>query len=92
MNQQEYAQWRSDALTMLNLRYSEEESNVIIDWMDRIKGADERSLMGEIREHLDKILELDTAWNLYNSLTYRMWLYAPHILREDAEEKLRWGE
>lgn len=90
MNQEEYAQWRSDALVMLNLRYTTEESDIIIDWMDRIKGADERSLMGEIRTHLDAILDLDKEWNLYNSLTYRMWLYAPHILRDDREEKARW--
>ena len=92
MNEQEYAQWREDAATMLKLHYSEEECGIIIDWMDRIKGADERSLMGEIRTHLDAILDLDTEWNLYTSLTYRMWLYAPHILREDREERARWGD
>lgn len=85
MNREEYAKWRSDALVMLNLRYSPNESRVIIEWMDRIKGAAERDLMGEIRTHLDAILDLDINWDLYNSLTYRMWLYAPYILIDDAE-------
>jgi hypothetical protein len=93
MNQEEYQQWRIEAFAALTAsRYTKEEADIIIDWMDRIKASNERELLGDKRfQAMIEYYEVDNGeikdWSLYNSLMSRMWNFAPFILREER----RWG-
>jgi len=87
VNEREYAQWRTDALEALLKLYSEEDSNKILRWFDRIKGSEELSLIGQTA--FDGMIAftgigLDKkVWKLYNTMMARMFMYAPLILMED---------
>ena len=84
MNELEYKQWRLDAAMCLSCKYSESEVLTILRWFDRIKGAGERDLIGELRlnafSDFSSAEPSDGKWSLYNSLMSRLWIYAPYIL------------
>lgn len=87
MNQQQHAVWRTDALDALNRRFTAEESKIVIEWFDRIKGADERDLTSnEFQEGLNVIrhvrAELGAEHDLYIDMMMRVWMYAPLIIAE----------
>jgi len=88
MFESEYYQWRSDIVTMLQCKYTEEQANIIANWFDRIKCADECDLIGEesvkaLSNIVNNSLAEKGVWNLYNSLTARVWLYADLILKNE---------
>lgn len=86
MNREQYAQWRADAARALSGRYKPEEIEIVLDWFDGIKGQEERDLIGS--DEVDAMLVFVSArgaHDLYNSLMARVFVYAPFILKEDAE-------
>jgi hypothetical protein len=86
MNTQEYEVWVRDARNALSGRYSEVEVNVIMDWFRRIKGQDERDLIGNAEvEAMLVFTKPQGLFDLYNSLMARAFVYAPLILKEARE-------
>lgn len=85
MNAEQYAKWEEDARRALSGRYTAEEIEVVLDWFRRIKGSDERDLIGN--DEVEAFLLFSGArgnFDLYNSLMARLFIYAPLILREAA--------
>jgi len=88
MNEQELKKWFVDARIVLSTcGYSEEETKIILDWFHHIRGSDERVLIGDaaVDAHsliCDAIIERTGKFNLYNSLMWRLIMYAPLILDE----------
>jgi hypothetical protein len=85
MTSEEFAQWESDAKRALEARYTAEEIEVVIDWFRRIKGEDERELIGN--DEVEAMLVFAGArenFDLYNCLMARLFIYAPLILRENG--------
>ena len=86
MNEQEWYNWKSDAITSLRLKYSQEETDKIMNFFERIKGKRERLLVGD--ENVDKLCDLfedqPFPFNLYTSLMMRLWFYAPYILLQET--------
>ena len=83
MNETEYAKWKIDANRALSGKYTEAESEIILDWFNNIKGSEERYLVGN--EAVDAMLTFVAAngkHDLYNSLMSRLFIYAPLILEE----------
>jgi hypothetical protein len=83
MNVEEYKQWRQDAYaTLTATQYTPEQAETILVWMDTIKGADERDLLGDERNHARLAYqEMDLKhFSLYNVLMSKMWMYASLIL------------
>jgi hypothetical protein len=84
MSEEEYYKWCNDALIGLLCRYTNDECIIILEWMDMIKARKENDLVGDERykgvlacinielEHLD----------MYSSMMWRAWYYAPFILRQ----------
>ena len=87
MNQQEYTRWEEDARRALSGRYSASEIDIILHWFRNIKGSGERDLIGD--NEVEAMLVFTGArdrHDLYNSLMARLFVYAPLILEEDAED------
>jgi hypothetical protein len=87
MNEQEYAQWRVDAMKAMERRgYTSKEIVAILLWFDYIKGSNERDLIGEDRLNAFAVFSaadpMDGKWNLYDSLMARLFIYAPYIVEE----------
>jgi hypothetical protein len=85
MTSEEFAQWENDAKRALEARYTAEEIEVVIDWFRRIKGEDERELIGN--DEVEAMLVFAGArenFDLYNCLMARLFIYAPLILRENG--------
>jgi len=88
MNEHQYTKWRNDIILMLQCKYTPEQANTIARWFDRIKCADEYDLIGEesvraLCDIVNRSLSDKNVWNLYNSLTARVWLYADLILQNE---------
>ena len=91
MNERELKQWfqnASDALRKAG--YSQHEIDAILSWFWYIRGSAERALIGDeavnaLSKINDFILERTGAFNLYNSLMSRLFIYAPLILNEYNE-------
>lgn len=86
MNEEEWANWETDARLALSGIYKEDEITIVLDWFRSIKGARERELIGD--EAVEAMLTFVTArgkFNLYNSLMARIFIYAPLILEENAK-------
>jgi hypothetical protein len=88
MNATEWNNWFDDAYKMLEIGgYSEEQISIILKWFRHIRGSAERGLIGDaavdghlamIQGAIDKTGKLD----LYGSMTSRLFIYAPLILKE----------
>lgn len=81
MTLEEYLKWRQDAKDALLKIYTEEQADKILYWFDRIKGQDERDMIGN--DEVNAFLVFSSAggkFNLYNSLMSRLFIYAPFIL------------
>ena len=90
MNQTDYTKWEEDAALALSGKYNQDEIEIIIDWFSRIKGSEEREMVGS--EEVDAMLKFVCAkdgFDLYNSLMARLFIYAPLILREEANSPHR---
>jgi hypothetical protein len=86
MNQDEYKKWEKDASLSLSGKYTQSEIKTVIDWFRTIKGAEERDLIGD--EEVAAMLKFVCAKNnfdLYNTFMARLFIYAPLILKEAAE-------
>lgn len=92
MNHEECLKWEEDARAALLRIYSSEETEKILDWFRRIKGSNERDLIGDqaveamlvfvsVRGRKDRPFSFG-ARDLYNSLMARLFIYAPFILEE----------
>jgi hypothetical protein len=87
MNHQELLRWRNDAYIALSRRYSAQECRTILDWMHNAKSGDEHELVGDARYVAvveAGILDDHNDFDLYNSLMWRIWYYAPFILKQAA--------
>ena len=82
MNEAEFEQWLKDAATCLACRYSKDEVETIMWWFRRIKGSDERRLIGKARLEAMSVFTEGPQWSLYDSLMARLWVYAPYILKQ----------
>jgi hypothetical protein len=83
MNKEQYTKWRQDAASALQGVYSMQETEIILDWFDHIKGARECELVGpDVMGCLMTIAENDVNFDLHHNLMMRLWLYAPYILEE----------
>ena len=92
MNEQEYKKWVEDARRALSGRYSEAEIDIIMAWFRRIKGADERDLVGhDAVEAMLVFTGVGDTYDMYNSLMARVFVYAPFILAQEAQEAQRRG-
>lgn len=84
MEREEYEKWLKDAMTCLMVKYTKEQAEVVVDWFKRIRGSDERDLIGS--ERVDHFLACmpDKYWSVYDSMMARLWIYAPYILEEEG--------
>lgn len=90
MNKQEYQKWEDDARLALSGKYTADEAGIILDWFRNIKGAGERDLIGhDAVEAMLTFVAAQDNFDLYSSLMARLFIYAPLILREDAEYNAR---
>jgi hypothetical protein len=87
MNEAEYKQWELDAANALSGKYCEEEIGTILYWFSNIRSSNERDLVGNATlTHICEVSDavfIDKNWSLYNSLMWRLWIYAPYILKEE---------
>lgn len=86
MNEQEYKAWEAAADVALSDRYVYADRQFVLDWFRRIKGQEERELIGN--EEVDAMLKFVCArgnFDMYNSLMARLFIYAPLILKEHRE-------
>ena len=90
MDSIQYKQWETDADRALSGKYNSEEREIILEWFRRIKGQDERDLIGNdgVEAMLTFVAAADN-FDLYNSLMARLFIYAPLILREEAAYQAR---
>ena len=82
MNQEEYKVWEQDAARALSGRYNQAEIETVLEWFRRIKGAEERDLIGHDEvEAMLLFVQAQGNFDLYNSLMARLFIYAPLILK-----------
>lgn len=82
MNQEEFKVWEHDAARALSGRYNQEEIETVLEWFRRIKGAEERDLIGDkALEGMSAFVAAKDNFDLYNSLMARLFIYAPLILK-----------
>ncbi len=87
MNKEQFALWVIDIRHALHRRYTQKETQIIIDWFETIKGSKERDLIGygmfhEIILPLMDHLYSSEQWCMYHSMNIRVWIYAPYIIKE----------
>jgi hypothetical protein len=81
--------WEDDARVALSGKYNPGEVKIIMDWFRYMKGSDEYELMGEaaVEGILTATRAMGESWSLYNSLMARLFIYAPLILKEEAQRQ-----
>lgn len=90
MDQHEYSQWRASAKVALAPRYCKTEVDAIIEWFDRIKGAEEMLLTGVKCQNAINVIrdsreKANDTFDLYGDMMMRVWIYAPLIVQEHRE-------
>ena len=87
MNEELFKQWCVDAKRALSGRYTEPETEIIVEWFSRIKASDERRLIGD--NGIESMLEFFNSAgyvDVYSSMMCRLFIYAPLILKEHSLE------
>lgn len=82
MDKEAWEKWWVDAYKALRAKYDEKQSTKIVDWFYTIKASKEIALVGEEKMNALRVLYEGPHFDLYHSLMYRMWVYAPYIIAE----------
>lgn len=83
MNAEQFDQWKKDATLVLTAsKYTKEQADIITGWFSRIKGEDERELVGS--DFVNTFADNYPAkhFSVYDSMMARLFVYAPYILEQ----------